>query len=105
MNASSQLIAGPYKSRRVICPLSGGSLAVAVRARETVVMFGDGFEQATILRTGPDGLTRVIVRSSWAGRESLLVDAREAELVVFRRWQEFHREALGFTLSWRTWTC
>ena len=27
-------------------------------------MFGDGFEQATILRTGPDGLTRVIVRSS-----------------------------------------
>jgi hypothetical protein len=24
--------------------------------------FGGGFEQATILRTGPDGLTRVIVR-------------------------------------------
>jgi hypothetical protein len=40
-------------------------------------MFGDGFEQATILRTGPDGLTRVIVRSSWAERESILVQARE----------------------------
>jgi hypothetical protein len=26
-------------------------------------MFGDGFEQATILGAGPDGLTRVIVRS------------------------------------------
>jgi hypothetical protein len=25
-------------------------------------MFGDGFEQATILRTGPDGFARVIVR-------------------------------------------
>ena len=23
-------------------------------------MLGDGFEQSTILRTGPDGLTRVI---------------------------------------------
>ena len=31
-------------------------------------MFGDGFEQATILRTGPDGLSRVITRSSWAER-------------------------------------
>jgi hypothetical protein len=37
-------------------------------------MFGDGFEQATILRTGPDGLTRIITRTSWASRESLLVD-------------------------------
>ena len=27
-------------------------------------MFGDGFEQATILRTAPNGLTRVIFRSS-----------------------------------------
>jgi hypothetical protein len=48
-------------------------------------MFGDGFEQSTILRTGPDGLTRVITRSCWAERESVLVEAREAELVVFRR--------------------
>ena len=29
---------------------------------EREVMFGDGFEQSTILRTGPDGLTRVITR-------------------------------------------
>jgi hypothetical protein len=27
-------------------------------------MFDDGFEMATILRTGPDGLARVITRSS-----------------------------------------
>jgi hypothetical protein len=42
-------------------------------------MFGDGFEQSTILRTGPGGLTRVITRSSWAERESVLVQAREVE--------------------------
>jgi hypothetical protein len=47
-------------------------------------MFGDGFEQATILRVGPDGLTRVIVRSSWRERESILVEASEAELIVLR---------------------
>ena len=37
-------------------------------------------------------------RHSWSEREreSILVDARGAELVVFRRWEEFHREALGF---------
>jgi hypothetical protein len=28
-------------------------------------MFGGGFEQSTILRTGPDGLTRNTTRSSW----------------------------------------
>jgi hypothetical protein len=54
-------------------------------------MFGDGFELATITRTDPDGLALVVVRSSWTERENLLVDAKEAELVVFRRWQEFHR--------------
>jgi hypothetical protein len=48
-------------------------------------MFGDGFEQFTILRTGPDGLTRVITRRSWAEPESVLVEAGEAELLVFRR--------------------
>jgi hypothetical protein len=31
-------------------------------------MFGDGFEQSTLC-TGPDGLTRVITRNSWAERE------------------------------------
>ena len=49
-------------------------------------MFDGTFEMATITRTGSDGLARVIVRHSWSDRESLLVDAREAELVVFRRW-------------------
>jgi hypothetical protein len=58
-------------------------------------MFGDGFEQSTILRTGPDGLTRALARGSWAERESLLVDAREAELVVFRRWEEFDARRSG----------
>jgi hypothetical protein len=61
-------------------------------------MFGHGFEQATILRTGPDGLTRVITRTSWDSRESVLVEARQAELFVFRRWEEFHEKALGFRI-------
>jgi hypothetical protein len=38
-------------------------------------MFRDRFEEATILGTGPDGLTRVITRKSWAERESVLVEA------------------------------
>ena len=57
-------------------------------------MFDATFEQATIIRTGPDGLTRVITRSSWD------VDAYEAELVVLSGWEEFHEKALGFTPSW-----
>ena len=41
----------------------GGELAALVSAPR---MFGDGFEQSTILRTGPDGLTRVVARlQSW----------------------------------------
>ena len=51
---------------------------------ELNAIFRDGFEQSTILHTGPDGLTRVITRSSWDRRESVLVEAREAELFVFR---------------------
>jgi hypothetical protein len=69
------------------------------------VIFDDTFEQSTILRTGPDGLTRVITRRSWDRRESVLVEAYTAELLVFRRWEEFHREALGFTPSWKAWAC
>jgi hypothetical protein len=42
----------------------------------------------------------VIVRSSWAERESVLVEAYEAESLVFRRWEEFHRKALGCQPSW-----
>jgi hypothetical protein len=66
-------------------------------------MFGDNLEQSTILRISPDGLTRVITRTSWAKRESVLVEAYEAELVVLRRWEEFHREKLGFMPSWEAY--
>ena len=58
-----------------------------------------------ILRTGPDGLARVITRTSWDRRESVLVEAYAAELLVFRRWEEFHREALGFMPSWESYAC
>jgi hypothetical protein len=61
---------------------------------------GDGFELATITRTGPDGLARVFFRTSWAERESVLVEGYEAELTVLRRWAEFHRGALGFRPNW-----
>ena len=72
---------------------------------EREAMFGDGFEQATILRTGPDGMTRVIVRSSWSERESILVEACEAELLVLVRWSEFHRKALEFRPRWEAHEC
>ena len=32
-------------------------------------------------------------------------EACEAELVVLRRSEEFHREALWFTPSWATYAC
>jgi hypothetical protein len=68
-------------------------------------MFGDGFEQSTILRTDPDGQTRVITRRSWAERESVLIEAGEAQLLVLRRWKEFHGEVLGFMPSWDSHSC
>ena len=68
-------------------------------------MFDGTFEQSTILRTGPDGLTGVITRSSWAERESVLVEAREAALFVFRRWEDFRERALGFRPSWDHYAC
>jgi hypothetical protein len=68
-------------------------------------MFGDGFELSTILRTGPDGLTRVITRTSWTEHASMLVEASKAEFVVLLRWAEFHRNALGFTPSWDVYAC
>jgi hypothetical protein len=52
-----------------------------------------------LIRGGP---VSVITRTSWAERESVLVEARVAELFVFRRWKEFHREALGFMPSWNS---
>ena len=44
----------------------------------------------SILRTGHYGLTCVI-GSSWSERETVLVEAFEAELVVLRQWTELHR--------------
>jgi hypothetical protein len=41
-------------------------------------------------------VTRVITRSSWDRRESVLVEAYTAELLVLERWSEFHESALGF---------
>ncbi len=64
-------------------------------------MRGPVFRQ--IAAPAPDVLTRVITRRSWAERESVLVEAGEAELLVFRRWEEFHREALGYRPSWGTY--
>ena len=58
------------------------------------------FSELRVRRVSPSGP----VCSSWARRESILVDAREAELVS-RRWIEFHKEALRFEQSWGTYAC
>ena len=68
-------------------------------------MFLNGFELSTILRVGPDGLARVVTRGSRNERESALVEDFEAELLVLRRWTDFHRRALGFTPSWGSYAC
>jgi hypothetical protein len=73
----------------------GGTGRFAARDLSSEVMFDGSFEQATILRTGPGGLTRVVTRSSCDRRESILVEGYAAELIVLRRWEEFHRKALG----------
>ena len=59
-------------------------------------MFADGFEQATILGTGPDGLTRVIVRSSWSERESILWKPPKQSAWCFVDGQSFTRRRSGF---------
>jgi hypothetical protein len=59
-------------------------------------MFGDGFEQSMILRAGPDGLTRVITRSSWRERESILVEADRLAAVV-----RFSRKGARFRPGWQ----
>jgi hypothetical protein len=50
--------------------------------RKVRKMLGDGFEMATITRTGPDGLTRVVTRRSSGGAQ---VGARGGAYVC-----EFH---------------
>jgi hypothetical protein len=82
-------------SRVDAMPIKLRSLAARVKKRRKngSPRLGDRFEHSTILRPSPDGLTRVITRSSWDRRESVLVEAYEAELLALRRWGEFHREA------------
>jgi len=63
----------------------------------------DGFETATILGEGADGLTRIVARSSWQERESAPVEAYEAELLVLEEWAVFHRRVLGFDPSWQSY--
>jgi len=59
-----------------------------------LMTFGDGFEQSDD-PPRPAGLPDAASSSAtlWNHRESQLVDAREAERVVFQWWQDFHREA------------
>jgi hypothetical protein len=70
-----------------------------------LMLAADGFETATILREGADGLTRIITRSPWQERESAPVEAYEAELLVLEQWAEFHRRVLGFDPSWDSYLC
>jgi hypothetical protein len=65
----------------------------------------DGFETATILREGADGLTCIVARSSWQERQSGPVEAYEAELLVLEEWARFHRRVLGFDPSWESYAC
>jgi hypothetical protein len=68
-------------------------------------VFGDGSEQSTILRAGPDGLTRVLVRTSWSERESLLVDAREAERSCFAVGGRLTASGWGSRRAGRAYEC
>jgi hypothetical protein len=70
-----------------------------------VTLDADGFEMATILREGADGLTRIVTRSSWQERESAPVEAYEAELLVLEEWAEFHRRVLGFDALRESYVC
>ena len=82
-----------YPDLRCARAVGGGAGRFAALRLSSEVMFDGSFEQATILRTGPGGLTRVVTRSSCDRRESILVERYAAELIVLRRWEEFHRKA------------
>ena len=69
------------------------------------ILGADGFETATILGEGADGLTRIVTRSSWQERESAPVEAYEAELLILEQWAEFHRRVIGFDPSWESYVC
>ena len=65
----------------------------------------DGLEIVTILWERADGLTRIITQSSADERDSGLVEAYEAELLVLEQWARFHRRMLGFDPTWNSYTC
>jgi hypothetical protein len=68
-------------------------------------MLADGFEISMILWERADGLTCIITRGSCDERESELVEAYEAELLVLEQWARFHRRMLGFDPSWGSYVC
>jgi hypothetical protein len=72
---------------------------------QRLMLVADGLEIATILWARTDGLTRIVTRSSSDERESELVEAYEAELLVLEQWARFHRRVLGFDPSWESYVC
>jgi hypothetical protein len=64
-------------------------------------MFDGTFEQSTILRTGPDGLTRVLTRRSSAERESVLVELTSRRKAKLRKPGVAHSGAL-VSASWKS---
>jgi hypothetical protein len=70
-----------------------------------VMLGAHGFETATILREGADGLTRIVRRSPWQERGSAPLAAYEAELLVLEQWAEFHWRVLGFDPSCESYVC
>jgi hypothetical protein len=65
-------------------------IVVPFHATFILMTFGDGFEQSDD-PPRPAGLPDAASSSAtlWNHRESQLVDAREAERVVFQLWQDF----------------
>ena len=68
-------------------------------------MFGNGFELSTILRTGPDGLTRLITRSSWDDANRSSSSRTRPSSSSFADGRTFHEKALGFRPSWGSHAC
>jgi hypothetical protein len=87
----------------------GAEKLVAGEILERALDHGHG--QVSFRREGPNyglGLHRqhaeILARSLQEWQASVLVEAYAA-LLVLRRWEEFHREALGFMPSWNSCAC
>ena len=88
----------------------GAEKLVAGEILERTLDHGHG--QVSFRREGPNyglGLHRqhaeILARSLQEWQASVLVEAYAAELLVLRRWEEFHREAPGFMPSWNPCAC